>query len=319
MDHGGFKEILKVWGLDFRRKREDLALPGSPERCLFRTVVETMDARRFVLERIAPAQHARRTEMGATLHALRGKGLGKIQEYLPDLQGAYVARCGRDLWQISPYVEGTPLVRSGYISDGWRGRLLADFLADMKRAAAPGLPTAEGKPFSILRFTDDLQEKLRRHDPDILEQIGEIVRFLHRNFTDAHDRLPVIFCHGDLHPLNVIWSADGIACVIDWEFMGYKQALYDAANLIGCVGMEDPKGLTAPLVRDFLLGLRKAAFLPPPDLRFLPEAVIALRFAWLSEWLRKGDREMVELEIVYLKLLKGDIDLLRKAWETGGN
>jgi aminoglycoside phosphotransferase (APT) family kinase protein len=44
-------------------------------------------------------------------------------------------------------------------------------------------------------------------------------------------RGPVAFCHGDYHPMNIIWSADDIKCVIDWEFSEYKSEIYDAANI----------------------------------------------------------------------------------------
>ena len=319
MDHAELEEILKAWGLGLQQRREDLPIAGSPERCLFRFVVEAKNGGRFVLERIAPGQLSRRTGMGAVLQALRERGLGRIQAYLPDTQGQYVTRRGTDLWQISSYAEGILLSRPEYIFDSWRGSGLADFLVDLKKAAAPGLPPGARRPFSILHFIDDLKERLERHDPAVLEETEKIIRFLHREFGDVHDRLPVIFCHGDLHPLNVIWSSDGITCVIDWEFMGYKPEFYDAANLIGCIGMENPEGLTGPLVHDFLLGLNKAEFLSPLSRQYLVEAVIALRFAWLSEWLRKGDREMVDLEIVYLKLLKENVGLLRDEWGMGGD
>jgi homoserine kinase type II len=44
------------------------------------------------------------------------------------------------------------------------------------------------------------------------------------------------------------------------------------------------------------------------------EFVVALRFAWLSEWLRKDDREMIALELDYLELLIQNRDLLARAW-----
>jgi homoserine kinase type II len=44
------------------------------------------------------------------------------------------------------------------------------------------------------------------------------------------------------------------------------------------------------------------------------EFVIAARFAWLAEWLRKRDGEMVNLELVYLKLLMDHAEMIRKTW-----
>ncbi len=35
----------------------------------------------------------------------------------------------------------------------------------------------------------------------------------------------------------------------------------------------------------------------------LAEFIIAVRFAWLAQWLRNGDHEMIELELVYMKIL----------------
>lgn len=70
-----------------------------------------------------------------------------------------------------------------------------------------------------------------------------------------HDQLPLSFCHGDLHPLNVIWYQDRIKAVIDWEFTGMNPDIYDAANLVGCAGIENPNGLGMSMVKTFLVAL----------------------------------------------------------------
>jgi homoserine kinase type II len=44
----------------------------------------------------------------------------------------------------------------------------------------------------------------------------------------------------------------------------------------------------------------------------LIEFVIAIRFAWLSEWLRHDDLEMIALETVYMNLLTDNADMLKK-------
>ena len=46
----------------------------------------------------------------------------------------------------------------------------------------------------------------------------------------------------------------------------------------------------------------------------LLEYIIALRFAWLSEWLRHKDHEMIELETVYMKLLIDNANDLKHIW-----
>jgi len=42
--------------------------------------------------------------------------------------------------------------------------------------------------------------------------------------------------------------------------------------------------------------------------------ILAQRFPWLAEWLRKRDTEMVELEIAYLRLLKDNLPVLKESW-----
>jgi len=45
-----------------------------------------------------------------------------------------------------------------------------------------------------------------------------------------------------------------------------------------------------------------------------PDFVVALRFAWLSEWLRRDDVEMIALELDYMDLLIEHRGRLRSLW-----
>ena len=112
----------------------------------------------------------------------------------------------------------------------------------------------------------------------------------------------------------MIWSENDIQGVIDWEFSGTKPENYDAATLIGCMGMETPEALTGPLVMEFISILNIAQFLSETSWRVLVEMIIAIRFGWLSEWLRNRDTEMIELETVYMHLLMDHSDDLIKLW-----
>jgi len=138
--------------------------------------------------------------------------------------------------------------------------------------------------------------------------------YLKKEFFKVHDKLPIAFCHGDYHPLNVIWGEKSIRKVIDWEFMGYKPEIYDVANMIGCLGMEEPKSLISGIVGSFVRELRKKDFMQLWSWRYLHEFIIALRFAWLAEWLRKDDKEMIELELVYMFLLIDNRRNIERVW-----
>ena len=60
--------------------------------------------------------------------------------------------------------------------------------------------------------------------------------------------------------------------------------------------------------------MKKSGLISEISLDVFVEFVIAVRFAWLSEWLRHKDREMIELETVYMNLLADNYDMLKNAW-----
>jgi homoserine kinase type II len=86
------------------------------------------------------------------------------------------------------------------------------------------------------------------------------------------------------------------------------------ANLIGCVGVEDPQSLTGELVKSFISDIKAARILSNTSWKYLVDFIVALRFAWLSEWLRRKDTEMIGLELDYMRLLIDNKNSLQKAW-----
>ena len=106
----------------------------------------------------------------------------------------------------------------------------------------------------------------------------------------------------------------GYKAVIDWEFCGRKPPAYDMANLLGCLGMDDPAFLTGPMAMEFLRTLQEAEFLEPRDSHFLPDQIAALRFAWMREWVARKDMAMITQELDFLWLILDNRDLLRKKW-----
>ncbi len=103
--------------------------------------------------------------------------------------------------------------------------------------------------------------------------------------------------------------------VIDWEFTGYKPEIYDAANLVGCIGVENPDALSGDLVKDFIKSLRKENIFADISWNFFIEFIVSLRFAWLSEWLRHDDKDMIKLETDYMNLLVDNAIELKKIWD----
>jgi homoserine kinase type II len=312
------KETLKAvthrWHVRLKKIHHNISVQGSPERSVFRVVLEDNNGKYFVLEQIPVKSLEHKRQIAATLDFLSKKNLARIQPYLADKKGKHVIKYKNGFWQMIPFVPGILLDRGKYMYEKWRGPVLADFLIELRRESS-GLPFFDpSKTFSLKDYVYKLIREINLYNKDIKDEIKDIDAFLKKNFMPAYEKLPVAFCHGDYHPMNIIWSADDIKCVIDWEFSGCKSEIYDAANLIGCVGVEDPQSLTGDLVKSFIADMKRANIIYNISWRYLVEFIVALRFAWLSEWLRRRDTEMIRLELDYMRLLIENKSSLQKTW-----
>lgn len=306
-------DALSLWGLAPGRPRPDIFLPGSPERCLERAAVEDGDGRVWMIERLRPGQFDTRERIGRSLAALSGAGL-PIPAYLPGPDGRFAVEREGCHWQISPFVPGDPLPQPDFVDDARRGESLARFVAGLHRAGT-AIREFDAAPVFILEdYVNELMGATAPRRPDYHEALLPVLPVLVPLF-EAWQALPVALCQGDFHPLNVIWHGSDVGAVIDWEFMGLRPALFDVANCLGCVGIEDPGALVRGLAPGLLRTLRDEACLDPDGFRLLPELILAMRFAWMSEWLRKKDEEMAGLEVRYMRLLANSIDTLLPAWE----
>ncbi len=304
----------RAWGLDVVHIRGDLPICGSPQRSEFRCVVECADRRLVILETIRGKDCSHKQVIIDRLDALSHQGLSDIHPYIRTAGGRHIIQLEDLFWQASPYVTGIPLDRPGYEFDRWRGEVMADFLVSLRKASWNLPDRLLTLPFSILGFIDALMAQIRLREPGLVEALTPVTDFLQKRLGHVHGLLPVAFCHGDYHPLNMIWSGTSLLGVIDWEFSGTKPENYDTATLIGCMGMEIPDALSGPLVTAFIRNLKAAQLLSATSWGVLVEMIIAIRFAWLSEWLRNRDTEMVELETAYMHLLMAHADDLMELW-----
>jgi len=291
MDAGIIKEVLKKWDLDYIRSYPQIKVCGSPERCCSRIVVDSGDL--FVLEELYEKTVERKAAIASCLDQLKHKKMPSIHPYLSPHIIEYKARS----YQIMPYIKGVSLPRPDYIHDKWRGEKLAEFLIQLNKKSA----NLSNDPFSLPKYVDNIMDTIRKHEPKLSDLLLPITQHL-KGFLRRYDDLPTGFCHGDYHTINVIWGENEIRSVIDWEFCGLKPELYDAATLIGCVGIENPDILTKGLCAQFITTLKKVKF-DDMSWQTLPELTLAIRFAWMSEWLRKRDSEMINLELAYMREL----------------
>lgn len=298
--------VLKAWGLVLERIDPNALIQGSPERSAFRVVVADSQGKSYLLETVLPYSCDRRKRIAACLRRLREKALPVIP-YAPGLDGDFVQHVAGKYWQLSDFVAGEALDRTAYWRDGWRGAALADFLADLS-ANTLGDAWSAGPAFSLPAYIDRLLQTISSHRPQLLGELGDVVAFLKRELYPIYDSIPQRFSHGDPHPMNVLWGADRIRAVIDWEFSGLRPLVYDAALVLGCVGAEAPGALDGAFLEAFRLRLRERGVFAPEFYDRLPLFTLAQRFAWLSEWLRRNDVEMIEFECFYMNLLRRRID-----------
>ncbi|WP_250645445.1 phosphotransferase enzyme family protein [Salidesulfovibrio onnuriiensis] len=310
----GFRTVLKMWEIDSDRLRSDIFVPGSSERCVQRHVVEDGDGSFWVLERLFPSQHERRERIGRALSVLRDAGL-PVLYYRPGPDGGFVVRENNYHWQLAPYVPGDPLPQPDFVDHPERGEALADFLIALRREGA-GIREFDQEPdFDLPAYADELMDTLGTRKPELHRELAPIREALAPLF-EAWGDLPRCLCHGDFHPLNVIWKGMDVAAVIDWEFAGQRPVLYDAANCLGCVGIEDPQALGNGLAPAMLGKMHGAGLLDEVSFGFLPHLLLGLRFAWMSEWLRRKDAEMQELELDYMTLLARNLESLGRMWRS---
>lgn len=307
-------DIASFWGLTLKAVRPKISLDGSPERTLFRVVIEDTQDRLFVLEEIPPKVFELKARIIKTLNVLQQRQMPGIQPYLSHSRDEHILEANGHSWQMMPFVRGVALDREKYIYEKWRGLALSEFLIALREKTQDISFLEDQNVFSIKTYVYQLVEQIQRFKPRLMDDIGPIVHFLEKRFMRAHDHLPVCFCHGDCHPLNIIWGEDSIKAVIDWEFMGIKPEIYDVSNVIGCIGIEHPSSLAGEFVVTFIAKMKKSKLISQLSWDHLIEFIVAVRFAWLSEWLRKSDEEMLELEAVYMKLLIDNQKVLKEGW-----
>ncbi|MFH2092267.1 MAG: phosphotransferase [Pseudomonadota bacterium] len=302
------------WGIDFDSICEDVNIQGSPERTVSRAVFKDTRGHRFIIEKFDPKKYQIRLNVAHAVDYLNKNGLNQALSYNKTSDGLFLPFYKEACFQVSAFLDSTGVKRPDYLSSAAMGKSFAVFLIRLSKAAAGIDQHLSFEPFSIKNYIYQLFSQMKIHDTGIYEKFLPMLKFLEQEFMDVHDQLPLSFCHGDLHPLNVIWFNDRIKAVIDWEFTGLKPDIYDLANLVGCAGIEDPAGLGMPMVMAVIKQVRANRLYSDLGWRFFPEYMLALRFAWLSEWLRKQDSQMIEMEEAYMGILMDNMAVLKKGW-----
>jgi len=314
-DSKDFKNILKKWGIEFETVRTDIPICGSPERTSYRMVVADSSNQLYILEMFAKDRFFHKQQISDLLDRLYERDIQSIIPYQLSLDGNHIVSYHDVYWQLISFISGIPLDRPHHVKDDWRGKASSSFLIDLwKKTETIHVPTSLCQ-FSLKTYVLKMGETMKTHHPDRHGQLLSVLNWLKNDFFAIYETIPNCFCHGDFHPLNMIWSDHRINAVIDWEFLGMNIEMYDMANMIGCLGIEHPSALFDGFASSFIHEIKKSERINRRSFDYLLECITAIRFAWLAEWFRKNDAEMIDLEISYINLLKENSEFIKEKWK----
>ncbi|MCW7753082.1 phosphotransferase [Desulfobotulus sp. H1] len=311
IDRAMARELTLRMGLGASEPVPEIPLAGSPERSQGRMAIRT-EKGLFVLERFSPNQAPVKNRIARLLFQLQEQKMPWILPPLQDGEGKYLMKQKGYFYQLTPYIQGENLPRPEYTKDGWRGRFFAAFICHLlEKGSQTGFRTPF---FDIIDYIRALMEVLQRREPSLYQNLLGIQKWVIHALTPLMPHIPVKLCHGDLHPVNALFEKKELLYIIDWEFCGSKPEIHDLANLLGCLGSEDPVALQEDFALQAIRGVNASGLLSSAGLQALFPMVVAIRFCWLSEWLRKQDLDMISLEQDYLKLLIHYEDAITRCW-----
>ena len=202
-------------------------------------------------------------------------------------------------------MEADPLPRETLGNNEEIALLWSDILLKIKEISqSPSMPQAYGERFNLSGYIPKLRQFTKRNMPELEADLNEILRKL-APFLEREKTLPGMFAHGDFHPGNILLKDNGIAAVIDWEFLGWKCAGYDLALMLGCLGMDDPDWLDGKAARTLQDNLFRQNYMPLEVWQDLPLLMAAIRLGWFGEWVDLQDHTMARQEIAYIRYLLG--------------
>ncbi len=179
------KSIADLWQVRLKKLHHNIPIQGSPERSVFRVVLEDKNGKYFVLEQVPVKSLEQKRQIAATLDFLSKKNLARIQPYLADEKGKHVIKYKNNFWQMIPFVRGIPLDREKYMYEKWRGPVLANFLIELRRKSH-SLPFLDpSKAFSLRNYVYKLIHEINLYNKDIKDEIKNVAGFLEKDFMPS--------------------------------------------------------------------------------------------------------------------------------------
>jgi homoserine kinase type II len=336
METEEIKKIVKSFGIEFSKINDskESEIYGSPERVSTRIRFFDVSGSEYILDRFDHAEKEHKQNIISFIDGLYGTAIEPIlPKYISlnqdiNKNDEYHINCPKILtfdkncFQLSKFILGKPLLRPDYIYDKNYSNSLSSTLINLRKSIdsiysydflnkkitnkSNGM-IIKPKDFDLFYEVDSTTKKFHR--------ISSIRKRLYDNVFFSYEKLPKKICHGDLHPINIIWGGEtcqDIIGVIDWEFFGIRPEGYDLANLLGCIGIENPYAIESGLFMELAKKIKSHGILSDNSFMHLIDLIVLNRFFWMNEWLRKKDHEMIELELKYMEYLLDNRDRLTK-------
>lgn len=290
-------EILEEWSISLAHSKEIHQIPGSPERSLGRWAFKTLLGN-VLLELFSKEHETKKMATAQLLWEMKNQKI-PVTPPLRNNYNQFLLSSMEGVWQLTPLVQGVPLRRNDY----WQNTEMGGLLGSVQGRIHALHREENLEPFCYGEFLQDLWFKIGLHEKQLYKELRPLIGKIENPFFLLLEKCPREFCHGDPHPMNVLWGKNKIEAIIDWEFCGQKPLLYDAALTMGCVGSEDPQAYSHGFNQGYIKKYKQNHPSIEPWLDKIDLFVLGLRFAWLNEWLRHKDQEMTIQELQYMKLL----------------
>ncbi|HNW82296.1 MAG TPA: phosphotransferase [bacterium] len=298
-----YKEILHIWNIEFD-SIIDANIYGALSRMAGRTAVLDKNGRKYLVEKHHFWNLDKKLKIAENIEIINSSGFSVCTPYLKNKEGKAACEFKNRVWMIQPFIENDLLKRPDYLDDWTKGKNAAVALLKLYEVTSDRKMNDIIEGFSLVTHTEDLISKIKKSYPEIHTELKDVIHIIEQLFNRSIKDSRLIFCHGDYHPMNILWKNDTVVSVIDWEFSGYRPALTDVANIIGCAGFENRNAIDRDFVKEFIKIIENSGFFSDSELKNLMLFVLGFRFSgWLNEWINDRDIEMIQREINYLKIL----------------
>jgi homoserine kinase type II len=308
-----YSPILRNWRVD-AVAAEEVDANRRNRRLIASFLISDANSAKWLLDEIQEDQYEKFLRLAECLENLKERGIKQVQAYEHNTLGQFVTFYSGRLYMLRPQPKGSSLTHSQWLADRAKIGAFVDFLAQLKStsAALPHLPAIDGK--SIIDYIRRTTDTFQRHRPELAERLSPILKHLEATLFITLPTTRLSLCHSNLVDENLHWTGSELSGVSGWEFCDMKNEAYDAALVAGCIGFDDPDRLVDDPAQPLIGSLNSLMAWEAESWASFYDLMIAIRFGWLSKWMRINDEKTRDKEVLYMNYLVTQRDFIRRTW-----